>query len=71
VARAHRDARQQIGLDAACLESRTMFEQADAILLAALILQSRFDEPWPQRCAHDRHVFRDRVVEHRGCRSGE
>ena len=50
----------QIGLAAARLETRAMLEQADAILLAALILERGLDEPRPQRRAHDGHVAGDR-----------
>jgi len=40
-----------------------VLEQANAILLAALILQGRAQQPRPQRHPHDRQVTRDGVGE--------
>src|SRR5690242_11038897 len=53
-ARAHRDTGQEVGLRALA-EARTMLEQADTVLLAALILERGLDEAGPQRRAHDGH----------------
>ena len=42
-------------------ETRPVLEQPNALLLAALILERRAHQSWPQRHAHHRQVARDRV----------
>src|SRR2546423_4502290 len=60
------NAGQRVNLPRACVvehEPRAALEEPDAILLPSLILQSRTQEPRPQRDAHDGQVARDRVGE--------
>ncbi|MNF69555.1 hypothetical protein D3C84_514420 [compost metagenome] len=42
-------------------EAQTAFEQTHAILLTVEVVLQRFDQTWPQRRAHCRHVIGDRI----------